>query len=72
MPLFHIRLMPDGALSAGAYSGAWSIDGQQLTTSVAEDAAKTGDRACDAVLRYTWLSGTHAVALIERKTASRG
>ncbi len=59
----------DGSLEASdgciVQSGTWSIDGQQLTTSLAQDDAKTGDRVCDAVLRYTWLTGTHAAVLID-------
>jgi len=65
----YVRFAADGTVEASdgciVQSGTWSIDGQQLTAALAQDAAKTGDRACDAILRYGWLSGTHAAVLID-------
>lgn len=65
----YVQFAADGSIEVSdgciVQTGSWSIDGQQLTTSVAQDVDKTGDRICDAVLRYTWLAGTHAAALLD-------
>ncbi|THG31746.1 META domain-containing protein [Naasia lichenicola] len=62
-----VEFRADGTVSATdgclVQSGTWSIDGQQLTSVVAPDTAAMGDRVCDAVQRYSWLSGTHAAVL---------